>query len=429
MLTKLWPRLLLGISCLGGVGVLGPIALADLSGAATGWDMARSALTRSALAQTPDPQATSPQIQVTTTPDLAAASPNGTPIQFQIQTLGADQTPLTPVRYQIQLQTPPATPWFSSDFPHTEASVLLELGSVEADGVLEFAQVLPIRGAYTLQVSASLDQLNPPLTLSQPVTLRLPERSVRYRNAALWALALLAIGLGGGWIIGGNPTVQPGEVAPQRVRFLLSGATVAAIAALLYVNIRAELGLIPASGAGHGHAHAPAPVAAQSAGAGGDVAAVGPGAAIGSAVAADTLAPLQVTFTSSPSATIGAPAAQAITVTDGVTGDPVAAVPVVLEIRDQEHDRPVFSYTPTTDDRGQIHWRSQFFDAADHQIVATPLGTNAPTRQFMEITALKPPLSVRLISLGYLMAFFGVGLGAGYGLHRFVGDRPRSLYS
>ncbi|MEB3272156.1 MAG: hypothetical protein VKJ85_00080, partial [Prochlorothrix sp.] len=388
------------------------------------------------------PSRLSPQIQVTTTPPIAAIIANGEAVQFRVQVLQPDQSPLAPVRYHIQLHTPAATPWFSSDFPHTESSTLLELTATEADGVLEFEQILPIRGDYTLQVSASLDQLNPPLTLSDPVILSVPERSVRYRNAALWAVALLTIGLGGGWLIGGDPTVKAGEVAPQRVRLLLSGATVVAIGALLYVNVRAELGLVSDSGAGHGHAQGQGHTEGQNhghdlkqatePGTGAiELDSADPAAGLPAELALELPTDLEIRFLSRTTATIGTPAPQVIAVTDGETGESLPDLPMRLEIRDLEHDRRVFGYTTATDERGQVYWRSQFFDAADHQVMAMPGGTvtgdltdlSGIKRQFMEIRAITPPLSVRLISLGYLMAFFGVGLAAGYGLHRAQRDR------
>jgi hypothetical protein len=44
-------------------------------------------------------------------------------------------------------------------------------------------------------------------------------------------------GLAGGWVIGQRRHTHLGEIAPQPVRLLLSGAIVVAIAVLFYVNV------------------------------------------------------------------------------------------------------------------------------------------------------------------------------------------------
>jgi hypothetical protein len=68
-----------------------------------------------------------------------------------------------------------------------------------------------------------------------------PESSVKYRNFGILATILLLVGIVGGLIMGGRQVFQPGETAPLRVRLLLSGAVLVAIASLLVINVSAEM--------------------------------------------------------------------------------------------------------------------------------------------------------------------------------------------
>ena len=372
--------------------------------------------------------------------------PNGTAVALRLQTLDADQQPIPQVRYHLSLQTPDRTPWFTTDFPLSEGTTLLELSALAPDGTLDLAQVLPIRGHYTLQVQASFTPNAPdssapasntpnpnaagpasaPVTLQQPFTLIVPERSVKYRNGGLWAVGLLLLGLGGGWLIRRDAPKAEGDLAPQGVRLLLSGATVAAIVALLYVNVRSELGLVASDHGHHSHGHS--------------------GETGHAAPHADPLLDLELNPELNPelnlktdapilridgdrSATVGQLFRHTITATDP-TGKPLGNLPIAVQTVDLDHDRPIFRYIGLTDARGQITWRSHFFDAADHQVQATPLEfgqsekatalvpTGQKTLQLLEINAVPPPLSVRFISLAYLMAFFGIGLALGFSLDR-----------
>ncbi|MGV2828669.1 hypothetical protein [Myxosarcina sp. GI1(2024)] len=73
------------------------------------------------------------------------------------------------------------------------------------------------------------------------LTFKVPENAVKYRNLAILAIILLGVGFTGGWILGGEQTLNDGEIAPQPVRMLLSGMTIIAIAVLLVVNVSAKV--------------------------------------------------------------------------------------------------------------------------------------------------------------------------------------------
>ncbi len=148
---------------------------------------------------------------------------------------------LTNSLFKIQIFTPPSTPFLSSDFPVVEGTKLLELSAIAPEGQVQLQQMLPIRGKYKLLVNVTpivANQFNP---IEQTLTLDVPENPVKYRNYAILIVVLLAVGIGGGWIMGKQTLPQTGEIASARVRLLLSGAVLVAIASLLVVNVSAEV--------------------------------------------------------------------------------------------------------------------------------------------------------------------------------------------
>ncbi len=193
-------------------------------------------------------QAPQPTIRLATNPIASQVRPFEAeaihpqePVQLSLQALDGARQPLKNAQIHLQLRTPSATPWFTTDFPIVEDTTLLDMKAVAPTGKLEWQQMLPIRGTYKLQVEVTPTTPNSFAPLQQTLTLDVPESWVKYRNLGILMAILLAAGLVGGWVIGSGQPMQLGEIAPQRVRLLLSGVIVVAIAALLWVNISAEL--------------------------------------------------------------------------------------------------------------------------------------------------------------------------------------------
>ena len=69
--------------------------------------------------------------------------------------------------------------------------------------------------------------------IEQTLNLTVPENPLKLRYFPVVLVILPVIGFGGGWIIGGRQEIQSGEIAPQKVRFLLSGVSVLAIVVLI----------------------------------------------------------------------------------------------------------------------------------------------------------------------------------------------------
>lgn len=315
-----------------------------------------------------------------------------TVVKFQLQAIDANEQPLTDTNIKIRILTPAKTPWFTSDFPIVEGTELLNLETVSPQGNLEFEQMLPIRGDYTIEVA-----VNPQVTGSfedfkQSLTFSVPENTVKYRNLAILAVILLGVGFGSGWILGGDKTVREGEIAPQPVRMLLSGMTVVAIAVLLLVNWNAE---VTASDV--------------------EVSAVPTSDA---AVAKNQA--IEIELLGDTQAVVGNLATKAVRVTNH-NGKPLTDVRVGVESVALESDALIFAYQGTSDNIGKLIWQEQFFDGAPHRVTATVTPVeNAPEQfeplevsQEIQVEGIAPPLFVRFISLFYFTLIFVVGLMAG----------------
>jgi hypothetical protein len=348
-------------------------------------------------------QASQPTVQVQTEPALSQVVPDEAPVRIALQAVDATGQPLSNVGFQLQLLTPAKTPWFTSDFPIVEGTKLLELNAKAPSGKLEFEQVMPIRGNYTLKAQVTPLAAGAFKSFEQSLQLSVPENAVKYRNAAILIGILILAGVGSGWVIGGNQTVQDGEVAPQPIRLLLSAATVVAIAVLLFVNISAELASAHSSGETLA-ATAPSVRRSQD---------------------------LEIRLLGDRQATVGQLANQTIQVVNAKTGNPELNVIVNAKSIALEDNKQMFAYQGRTDEQGQLTWNEQFFDGAPHQVVAEvtpPNGIALQVSHEVEVEGIEPPLYIRFISLGYYTGIFVLSLLAGIWFHR-RSSRSVALFS
>lgn len=335
-------------------------------------------------------------VQVQTIPPLTQVFPGQEPVLIRLQALDSQGQPLTNARLQVRLVTPAKTPWLSTDFPIVEGTTLLELKSTAPEGSLEFSQVLPIRGTYRLEVAVAPGNGGTFQPFEQSLTLSLAEAPLKFRNLGILLVVLLLVGFAGGWVIGGEQTLQPGEIAPQPVRLLLSGVIVVAIGVLLYVNITAEFNH---GHAGHGH-HSHEVVAAK---------------------ARQTAQGITAELTGETHAIVGQLATQGIQLTEATTGKPATEALVQVRAIDLEHQEPVFAYEASPDTTGRLTWKQQFYDGAPHQLTVRVVPLPEANRQFaplqvsheIEVEAVEPPLLTRLISLGYFTIVLVTGLVLG----------------
>jgi hypothetical protein len=331
-------------------------------------------------------------------PFEAEATAPPSPVRLTLQALDATGQPLENAKIRLQILTPPKNPWFPTDFPIVEGTELLNIEAVAPKGELQIQQMLPIRGNYQLLVNVTPIVANAFTPIEQTLTLSVAESWVKYRNFGILAVILLAVGLGGGLVLGGQQQIQPGEIAPQRVRLLLSGAIIVAIASLLIINITAEVA--DSHTQGH-HTHPKEPAVLQSQG-------------------------VEARISGDVQATVGQPAKLAVQVIDTTTGQPATDVMLNIKATPAEDKWVAFAYQGMTDAKGQLTWEQQFFDGAPHKIEVEVSPQPQATRQFsplrvaksIEVEGVAPPLQVRLIVLAYFTSIIVVGLVIGLNLRR-----------
>lgn len=346
----------------------------------------------SLLVSSQTPQAT---VRLITNPPIskiipfeAEATAPQSPVQLILQAVDAVGQPLENAKIQLQILTPPKNLLFPTDFPIVEGTELLNVEALAPKGKLQIQQMLPIRGKYQLLVNVTPIVANAFTPIQQTLTLSVPENWVKYRNFGILAVILLMLGIGGGWVMGGQQ-IQVREIAPQRVRLLLSGAIIVAIASLLIINISAE---VAESHTHDQHSPTQEPVVQTAQG-----------------VEARILGDIQ--------ATVGQPAKLAVQLLNTITNQPAKDVILNIKTTQSEHNWVAFAYQGTTDANGRLAWKQQFFDGAPHKVEVEVLSKQATSQvlplriaKTIEIEGIAPPLSVRLIALTYFTSIIVLGL-------------------
>lgn len=332
-----------------------------------------------------------------TIPFEAEAKIPPAPVKLTLQAIDAAGKSLENAKIHLQILTPPKNPWFTTDFPIVEGTELINIEAIAPNGELTIQQMLPIRGHYQLLVEVTPIVANTFTPILQKLTLDVPENWVKYRNFGILAGTLLIVGIGGGWVLGGQQQIYPGEIAPKRVRLLLSGAIIVAIASLIAINLSAEI-------ASHAHEH---PAKTQ-------------------AVAFQASQGIEARILGDVEATVGQPTKLAIQVLDTTNGQPVNDVLIKLKTTQTEHKWVAFAYQGMTNTNGQLAWEQQFFDGAPHKIEVEVSPQLQTKRQFstlrlvkeIEVEGVAPPMLVRLITLAYFTSFIVLGLLLGLKLKK-----------
>ncbi len=351
-------------------------------------------------------------IKLTTSPVLAQIKPFEAessdpqpPVQLTLQALDRSGQALENAKIHLTIFTQPKNPWFTTDFPIVEGTTLLDIEALAPKGELKLQQMLPIRGDYRLQVKVTPVSANAFAPVQETLRLRVSENWVKYRNLGMLATLLVTVGLGGGWVIGSGQKILPGEVAPQRVRLLLSGVTVVAIAALLFVNISAEFA----------QSHGSMAMSHETESA--------PPSDIPSKLNTEGLA---VQLLGDSGATVGQPAQLRVSVMDAKTDKPVTDVALKVTTTQLENKWVAFAYEGTPDLSGTFAWQQQFFDGAPHHVEVEIAPKANADRQFkpfrvaqnIAVEGVVPPLQARLIPLTYFTLLVGLGLLLGLELQR-----------
>lgn len=360
-------------------------------------------------------QSPQPSVRLITEPPIAQATPleaeatkylgSGQyhpPVQLKLQANDATGAPLQNARFHLQVLTPAPTPWFTTDFPIVEGTKLLDIEADAPTGEFQMQQVFPIRGTYQLQVNVTPLVANAFAPIEQALTLKVPENPLKFRYFPFVLAVLLAIGFVGGWIIGGRQAIQPGEIAPRRVRRLLSGVTVLAIVALLFFEINTEFV--------QAHAGMSMPEETPAANNAGLIQSQG----------------LKLELTGDQQTAVGKTASFQATLTDSKTNQPVSDAIFDIKSTQLENNWVAFAYQGVPDANGTLTWQEQLFDGAPHKIEVNVLPKPNSGRQFsplqamreIEVEGIAPPMSVRLIGLFYFTAVLVLGLVAGLWFQR-----------
>jgi hypothetical protein len=346
-------------------------------------------------------------------PFEAEAAVTPAPTRLTLQALDPVGHPLPNAKIHLQILAPEPTPWFTTDFPNVEGTKLLDMEAIAPNGELQVQQMLPIRGTYRLQVNITPTVTQAFAPFQQTLSLDVPENPVKYRYFAILAIALLVMGLGGGWIIGGKQKVATGEIAPQRVRLLLSGMTVLAIGALLFVNISAEIA--ESHGTDHNHDH-------------GSIAHQAPDAQnIASSQAGIKRSQgLEVRLVGDRQAIVGQPADLKVQVIDTKTNQPITDALLHVKTTAVEGEWVALDFQAVTDTKGELQWLETFLDGAPHKLEVAVSPKTGGVRQFqpfqvaqeIDVEGVAPSLTVRFITLFYLTSIIVVGLAIGLQLKR-----------
>lgn len=359
----------------------------------------------------------SPQasVQLVTEPPIAQATPleaeatkylgSGQykpPVKLKLQARDATGTPLQKARFHLQILTPSPTPWFTTDFPIVEGTKLLDIEGDAPTGEFQMQQVFPIRGTYQLQVNVTPIVANAFAPIEQTLKLTVPENPLKFRYFPLVLAVLLAIGFVGGWIIGGRQAIQTGEIAPRRVRLLLSGVTVLAIVALLFFDVSAELL--------QAHAGMAMTEEAPTANNSGLIQSQG----------------LKLELTGDAQTAVGKIASFQAKLTDSQTNQPVSDAIFAVKATQLENNWVAFGYQGVPDATGSLAWKEQLFDGAPHKIEVDVSPKPNSNRQFqpfqatreIEVEGIAPPISVRLVGLFYFIVVLVLGLVVGLWLQR-----------
>jgi hypothetical protein len=327
-------------------------------------------------------------------PFEAEAEQRKPPPRFHLEAQDSQGRALSRVRMQIKIVTPEANPWISTDFPIVEGTELLSLEVPAAQGVVEFEQMLPIRGTYQVFVNVlpMNDAAAEPL-LEEVLTVNVPESPVKLQNFAILAGICMLVGAVGGFFIG-QPQGGPTLGIPESVRLLLLGLTLTAMAALIFINVSAEFqgGHSSMEGMANKIPSMDAPSITQE-------------------------KEEVLSLDGAKEARVGTTESFQAKLTDRRTGQ---AIPSAFEVSviNTEKNWKLFSIATPIDKH--LRWKQQFFDGSGHRIeVKTPPHQKQPafvTGHSVSVEGIAPPISVRLKALAYLTGFVALGLFGTMGL-------------
>ena len=142
-------------------------------------------------------------IEFTTEPAMDRIIPDGEMAKLVFSVKDKGGKPVSRARLHITMDAPPSHPLFSTDFPIVEGSHLMDVEVDAPDGVLSIDYVMPIRGAYNLEVTAVPVAGHTPFEATTAKTcLELNQAPSEVRNLCLLIAILAVYGGVSGFILG-----------------------------------------------------------------------------------------------------------------------------------------------------------------------------------------------------------------------------------
>jgi hypothetical protein len=329
-------------------------------------------------------------------PFEAEAEQQKPPPRFHLEAQDSQGRALSRVRMQIKMTTPEPNPWISTDFPLVEGTELLSLEVPAAQGVVEFEQMLPIRGTYRLAVNVlPMDDAVATPLIEKVLTVDVPENPVKFRNFAILAGICTLVGAVGGFFIGqpqGSTEESRSHLGiPDPVRLLLMGLTLTAIAALIFINVSAEFQ------GGHSSMAGMAPPIKTP------------------LMAQDKEQVLNLD--GAKEARVGTAESFQAKLSNRRTGQEIPSA-FEISVFNTEKNWKLFSIAAPI--ANHMRWKQQFFDGSGHRLeVRTPRYGEQPaiiTKRSVSVEGVAPPVWVRLKALAYLTGFVALGLFGTMGL-------------
>lgn len=136
------------------------------------------------------------QIKMVSTPSIEQIRPDLDITQFSVLVTDAQGQPVKNLDMAFTLQSPAKKFFPSTDFPVVEGTTLMKSKVLAPEGKLDFQYVFPIRGEYTLKVTAA-PQGKPNQVVEKSIRFSLRENPPEVRNGLI---LMSGMGLLGGLV-------------------------------------------------------------------------------------------------------------------------------------------------------------------------------------------------------------------------------------
>ena len=344
-------------------------------------------------------------------PPLSQVRPHGGPTghiepeELYVEVRDAQGKLIPNVQIDVDMIAP-ETNWFvTTDVPRVEGVKLLHYHFVSATGRQTFNYIFPIRGAYhvTIQTSPVTPGAFTPTT--QTLDVNITEKETSLFAITLFMLILFSFGLVSAFIL--MRSHRAAQAAGGATQISARGSLVLTIGLIFVIGVWIAF-LV--------HADVADDMETAENLAGAKLSETASASSAGAKLALSIQSPSAIT-PSQPAALTGS-------LTDA-SGAPIRNVHYEMSIVQIEDDKTVFA-TSTDSLDGAFVWNNDFWDGSEHnlKIVASPAAGSSTQfepvtlEHVVEVTALAPPLRVKVLGLFYLSAVVALGLAAGLTLAR-----------